>query len=114
MLVNGAWISDSLLPLRFYSEVAVKDLPKGSFKVYPNPMRDWLTVEWELPFQTQQLSLQIVNAAGQLCYNLPNLPVAIGKQQLNLSRSDYPLSSGAYFLHWRGDNAFKAIPFFVD
>lgn len=111
--VNGAWLQDSLMPLKFYSELHVPELQNVGLKVYPNPMRDFLTIELDLKANLPNLNLKIVNAAGQNCYEIQQLPISMGVHSLRLSRADFPLAAGTYFLQLRDGNQTQSVKFVV-
>ena len=68
--------------------------PGRTFKVYPNPVTDWLTVEFDGSLEGDQL--EIVSADGRLVRTVL-LDDPTGIQQIDLS----DLPSGMYFALWR-------------
>ena len=66
-----------------------------SWKLYPNPVKDKLTVELNLAADTK-VSVQIISKDGKLLLNADKGTLPQGQQQLNFNTQN--LASGSYFI----------------
>ncbi len=72
-----------------YSSVIVVNVENEiSFKIYPNPIQERLTIQGDLLLNSQ---IQLINDSGQIIYHSANV-----NQQIELDLSDYP--NGIYFI----------------
>ena len=79
--------------LWFYSGVGIDDVAdRTDFRVYPNPMKDWVNINISGQINTETMVISISDEAGRLVYSSEKN----GGKQLKLDVSGFPL--GFYFL----------------
>ena len=87
---NGAYQRDLLDEVTSVKEVLVIE----GVTSYPNPFRDQSTLQYELK-ETGQVTIQLLNASGQLIRTLLNEQQFAGTNEVQIQRQE--LSSGIYF-----------------
>lgn len=80
----------------------------SNVKVYPNPIDDFLNVEYENQ-SSSQTSFSIINSIGAVVETMPQRQVGIGKQNFNVDVSN--LNSGVYFLRVTNKESTQAFTF---
>ncbi len=68
-----------------------------TFRAYPNPFSDELTLEFELP-RSQALQLRLVNVLGQVVGGGQFMELPAGQHRLPLSVDKHRLASGVYYV----------------
>ena len=86
------------------------DNPTTAFSIYPNPVRNNLTVEFELDNATD-MTISIVNALGQTVQHVATQNF-VGQNTLNVNTS--ALSSGVYFVNAISENGVVTQRFVVE
>ena len=81
------------------SSATIDPAGTAAFKVFPNPASQQVNLLFPEPIKSQDATLELRNASGQL---LQQIPVQIGQNQLQLNISQYP--RGMYFYQLRQQN----------
>ena len=76
------------LPVRVLS---VNDLAEVGIKLYPNPVRDQMTIEWEGQLANEQLEITLYDMGGRPVRNLSMLSASVQLDMKGLGRGVYML-----------------------
>ncbi len=75
----------------------------STLKSYPNPVTNQVTVEFILK-QKLEASVSIINAKGEIVFEIPNENFNRGKNRINLDLKKAGLSKGIYFIKLNSGN----------
>ena len=117
---GGDWFNGGFGPeitalcrMRIREEGAVStqepQLEESKLNLFPNPVKDQLTLELALEDINEQVEIQIIDATGKTMFR--NIYENIQKETLNFVTAKYP--AGNYFLHVRTAEGVKSERFVV-
>ncbi len=96
--ISESWFNKGGISYTFYNDsdylgIDKEILADRSYKIYPNPFRDFFNLEFNLKQQTQ-IQIRIFNVQGKCMYSSRVKGAYVDKYRIGLS----DLSSGIYFL----------------
>ncbi len=105
---RGIWSSDALLSLPEDNDNLDKDKFIPNLNLYPNPVKDAGTVEFDLA-SNGNVTLQIFNLSGQVVRQTTSKELEAGKNQIAFDANDLP--KGTYILRLTTDSMSETTKF---
>lgn len=87
--------ADQQNPETFIMPVIELEKIVNEFKIFPNPIDDWLSIELNFSKQVDEVNIDVVNLTGERIYSNVN-SFQSGQKNINMDLSE--IISGSYFL----------------